>query len=115
MEKIDKLISDYYSGIISQGEMDDLCRMFLDKEDVRMSYPDESRVLVPLALARMAHRRKRKRNQTWSIAASITVMLMLGGGIYAHAANSPHTYCNDPSFTSTYVEQWYNKTLETAV
>ncbi len=113
MEKIDKLISDYYSGIISQGEMDDLCRMFLDKEDVRMSYPDESRVLVPLALARMAHRRKR--NQTWSIAASIAVMLMLGGGIYAHAANTPHTYCNDPSFTSTYVEQWYNKTLETAV
>lgn len=116
MEKIDKLISDYYSGIISQGEMDDLCRMFLDSEDVRISHPAESRVLVPLALARMSHRRQKKSaRRAWSIAASIAVMLMLGGGIYAHAANTPHTYCNDPSFTSTYVEQWYNKTLETAV
>ena len=76
MEKIDNLIRDYYAGTISQGEMDDLCRMFLDNEDVRLSHPAESRVLVPLALARMAHRRQKKRTQTWSIAASIAVMLL---------------------------------------
>lgn len=115
MEKIDNLIRAYYTGTISQGEMDDLCRMFLDNEDVRLSHPAESRVLVPLALARMAHRRQKKRTQTWSIAASIAVMLLLGGGFYARAANTQHTYSNDPSFTATDVEQWYNKTIETAV
>lgn len=116
MEKIDKLIRDYYDGTLSQGEMDELCRMFLDNEDVRQSYPDESRVLVPLAFARMAHsRQKRNVRRTWSVAASIAVMLLLGGGIYAHAANAPHTYSNDPSFTTTDVERWYNKTLESAV
>ena len=111
MEKIDNLIRAYYTGTISQGEMDDLCRMFLDNEDVRLSHPAESRVLVPLALARMAHRRQKKRTQTWRIAASIAVMLLLGGGFY----NTQHTYSNDPSFTATDVEQWYNKTIETAV
>lgn len=116
MEKIDKLIRDYYDGRISQGEMDDLCRMFLDNEDVRLSHPDESRVLVPLALARMAHRRQKKSaRRTWSVAASIAAMLLLGGGFYAYAANSPHMYSNDPSFTAADVEQWYNKTIETAV
>ena len=49
MEKTDNMIRDYYAGTISQGEMDDLCRMFLDNEDVRLSHPAESRVLVPLA------------------------------------------------------------------
>lgn len=115
MEKIDKLISVYYAGTISQGEMDDLCRMFLDKEDVRMSYPDESRVLVPLALARMAYRRQKRGVRAWSVAASIAVVLLLGGGLYAHAFNAPHTYCSDRTFTSADVEQWYTKTLETAV
>lgn len=115
MEKIDKLIKDYYDGRLSQSEMDDLCRMFLDNEDVRLSHSDESRVLVPLALARMVHRRQKKSTRrTWSVAASIAVMLLLGGGFYAHAANSPHTYSNDPSFTVADVEQWYNKTIETA-
>lgn len=115
MEKIDNLIRNYYAGTISQGEMDDLCRVFLDNEDVRLSHPAESRVLVPMALARMAHRRQQKRTQTWSIAASIAVMLLLGGGFYAHAANTPHTYSNDPSFTADDIEQWYNKTIESAV
>ena len=109
------MIGSYYAGTISQGEMDDLCRMFLDNEDVRMSYPAESRVLVPLALARLSHRRKRKRTKTWSIAASIAVMLLLGASIYARAANTPQTYSSDSSFTSVDVEQWYNKTLETAI
>lgn len=115
MEKIDNMIRDYYAGSISQGEMDDLCRMFLDNEDVRLSHPAESRVLVPLALARMAHRRQKKRTQTWSIAASIAVMLLLGGGIYSRAANTPHTYSNDPSLTADDIERWYNKTIESAV
>ncbi|MBR3784046.1 MAG: hypothetical protein IKJ78_06260 [Bacteroidales bacterium] len=116
MEKIDNMIRDYYAGTISQDEMDDLCRMFLDSEDVRMSHPAESRVLVSLALARMAHgRRKKSARRTWRVAACIAVVLLLGGGIYARAADTPHTYSSDPSFTSADVEQWYNKTLETAI
>ena len=116
MEKIDKLIRDYYDGTLSQGEMDVLCRMFLDNEDIRQSYPEENRALVPLALARMAHRRQKKSvHQTWSVAASIAIMLLLGGSLYAYAANAPHTYSNDPTFTTNDVEPWYNKTLETAV
>lgn len=116
MEKIDNLIRDYYAGTISQGEMDDLCRMFLDSEDVRISHPAESRVLVPLALARMSHRRQKKSaRRAWSIAASIAIMLLLGGGFYARAANTPHTYTNDPLFTADDIEQWYNKTIESAV
>lgn len=116
MERIDKLIRDYYDGNISQNEMDDLCMMFLDNEDVRLSYHDESQVLVPLALARMAYSRQKKSvRRTWSVAACIAVMLLLGGSLYAYAANASHTYCNDPSFSATDVEQWYNKTLETAI
>lgn len=116
MEKIDKLIRDYYDGTLSQCEIDDLCRIFLDNEDVRLSYPDESRVLVPLALARMAHGRQKKNvRRTWSVAACIAIMILLGGSLYAYAANAPHTYSNDPALTAADVEQWYNKTLETAV
>lgn len=116
MEMIDKLIRKYYAGMLSQGEMDALCKMFLDNEDVRLSHPDESQVLVPLALARMAHSRQKKRvRRTWSVAASIAIMLLLGGSLYVHAANAPHTYCSDPAFSSADVELWYNKTLDTAV
>ena len=116
MEKIDNLIRDYYLGTLTQGEMDDLCRMFLNDEDIRLSHPDESRVLVPLALVRIAHRRQKKSaGRIWSVAASIAIILMLGGSIYAHVANISHTYVNDPTFTAADVEQWYDKTLETAV
>ena len=116
MEVIDKLIRNYYAGTISQDEMDQLCRLFLDNEGTRLSYPEECRVLVPLALARMAHRQQKKTVRwIWSVAASIAIILLLCGGLYVHAANTPHTYSNDPAFTTADVEQWYNKTIETAV
>ena len=116
MEKIDKLIRDYYLGTLTQSEMNDLCRMFLDDDEIRMEYPDESRVLVPLALARMSHRRQKKNvRRAWAVAASIAIILLLGGGLYAHIANVTHVYVNDPAFIAADVEQWYDKTLETAV
>lgn len=128
-EYIDLLIEKFYDATISRSEREHLYRYFLNNAaEVQNLYPQQSKVILPLAMAYMAAKGKRqamkltaprKSKTLWPrVAAAATIVIIVTTILIPRSHKShkpegePMTYCS-AGIISTEVEQHLQNTLTT--
>lgn len=128
-EYIDLLIEKFYDATISRSEREHLYHYFLNNAgEVQNLYPQQSKVILPLAMAYMAHKGKRqamkltapRRHKTlWPrVAAAATIVIIVTTILIPrnhknhNPEGEPMTYCS-AGIISTEVEQHLQNTLTT--
>ena len=128
-EYIDLLIEKFYDATISRSEREHLYRYFLNNAgEAQNLYPQQSKVILPLAMAYMAHKGKRqamkltaprKSKTLWPrVAAAATIVIIVTTILIPRnhknhkPEGEPMTYCS-MGIISTEVEQHLQNTLTT--
>jgi hypothetical protein len=128
-EYIDLLIEKFYDATISRSEREHLYRYFLNNAgEAQNLYPQQSKVILPLAMAYMAHKGKRqamkltaprKSKTLWPrVAAAATIVIIVTTILIPrnhknhNPEGEPMTYCS-AEIISTEVEQHLQNTLTT--
>lgn len=128
-EYIDLLIEKFYDATISRSEREYLYRHFLNNTgEVQNLYPQQSKVILPLAMAYMAAKGKRRvmeltaprrHKALWPrMAAAATIVIIVTTILIprSHKSHNPEgepmTYCS-AGIISTEVEQHLQNTLTT--
>ena len=128
-EYIDLLIEKFYDATISRSEREYLYRHFLNNTgEVQNLYPQQSKVILPLAMAYMAAKGKRrvmeltaprKSKTLWPrVAAAATIVIIVTTILIPRSHKNhepegePMTYCS-AGIISTEVEQHLQNTLTT--
>ena len=128
-EYIDLLIEKFYDATISRSEREHLYRYFLNNAgEAQNLYPQQSKVILPLAMAYMAHKGKRqamkltaprKSKTLWPrVAAAATIVIIVTTILIPRnhknhkPEGEPMTYCS-AGIISTEVEQHLQNTLTT--
>lgn len=128
-EYIDLLIEKFYDATISRSEREYLYRHFLNNTgEVQNLYPQQSKVILPLAMAYMAAKGKRRvmeltaprrHKALWPrVAAAATIVIIVTTILIPRSHKShkpegePMTYCS-AGIISTEVEQHLQNTLTT--
>lgn len=128
-EYIDLLIEKFYDATISRSEREYLYRHFLNNTgEVQNLYPQQSKVILPLAMAYMAAKGKRRvmeltaprrHKALWPrVAAAATIVIIVTTILIprSHKSHNPEgepmTYCS-AGIISTEVEQHLQNTLTT--
>lgn len=128
-EYIDLLIEKFYDATISRSEREYLYRHFLNNAgEAKNLYPQQSKVILPLAMAYMAAKGKRrvmeltaphKSKTLWPRVAAAATIVIIVTTIFIprnHKNHKPEgepmTYCS-AGIISTEVEQHLQNTLTT--
>lgn len=128
-EYIDLLIEKFYDATISRSEREYLYRHFLNNTgEVQNLYPQQSKVILPLAMAYMAAKGKRRvmeltaprrHKALWTrVAAAATIVIIVTTILIprSHKSHNPEgepmTYCS-AGIISTEIEQHLQNTLTT--
>lgn len=128
-EYIDLLIEKFYDATISRSEREYLYRHFLNNTgEVQNLYPQQNKVILPLAMAYMAAKGKRRvmeltaprrHKALWPrVAAAATIVIIVTTILIprSHKSHNPEgepmTYCS-AGIISTEIEQHLQNTLTT--
>lgn len=130
-EDIEELLRAFYDGTISQEGLDSLCRYFLSHPEAATRWPDDARLLVPLALARFSYKGKvalrqkgpvatmvepvgrRRRSRLLRYAAVVALMLGISAVGYYFVFCEFH-YTSNIDMSENEVLEWFDYTIKSA-